>query len=71
MIKYSLILILTLSVFSMCANKKSVQFEFPVAMTDDVKKVNQAYAEQGGQLVALAQIAHRIAQIFRHMNQWP
>jgi len=47
MIKYSLILILTISVFSMCANKKSVQYEFPVAMTEEVKKVNQAYAEQG------------------------
>jgi len=47
MIKYSLILILTIGVFSMCANKKSVQFEFPEAMSDTIKKVNLAYAEQG------------------------
>ena len=47
MIKYSLLLILTISIFSMCANKKSVQFEFPEKMSDTTRMVNQAYAEKG------------------------
>ena len=42
MIKYSLLLILTISIFSMCANKKSVQFEFPESMSETLKNANQA-----------------------------
>ncbi len=47
MIRYSLLLILTISVFSMCANKKSVQFEFPEAMSDTLKSANLANVEKG------------------------